>query len=82
MKPNFTVLENRVQKVVRQLCSVTEERDRLRAEVDPLRKELAAMQLSEAEAAPSGHVVPADRDRRLEQVERVLGEAVQELRGD
>lgn len=82
MRPNLKTLEDRVHKVVRHLRAVTDERDRLREQVEPLRERMEAAERSTADAALSGRSVPVEWDRRLEQVERILGETVVELRGD
>ena len=68
MKPSLKLLEDRVHRVVEQLRTVTTERDRLREEVGT--------------AAPSPATVPPEWVRSLDRVERVLGEAARELRGD
>ena len=68
MKPSLKLLEDRVHRVVEQLRAVTTERDHLRTEVGT--------------AAPSPGTVPEEWVHSLDEVERVLGEAAQELRGD
>jgi hypothetical protein len=74
MKASLKQLEDRVARVVDRLKAATEDRDRLRDEIAPLRDRVESLERE-------GHL-PAPRwAERLGEVERALEEAVGELRG-